>query len=387
MRVLRVAQKVYPDVVGGGPYHVHAMSRDQAAMGHDVTVLTVDHGDGTAGHRPHVESRNGYTVVRYPARAAPLGNAVAPGIGQFLRDAPAYDVVHAHSHLYFATNLAALQRRLGDTPLAITNHGLYSQNAPRWAFDLYLRTLGRWTFDAADAVFCYTDADRDRLRERGVSTRIEVVPNGIDTTRFTPDGPTHEEVKGNPAILFVGRLVEGKRPTDALAAVARLREEYPDAMLTVCGEGPLRSTLGKQAREHDMESALEFLGHVDYEAMPSVYRAADALVLPSRAEGFPRTVLEAMATGTPVVVSDLPGIGPVVDGDHEGATVGGETVAVGDVAGFAAALGRVLEGSYHPADVITERYDWADTVERTTAVLESLAGAPADSDGTTGDPA
>jgi glycosyltransferase involved in cell wall biosynthesis len=362
MRVLRVAQKVYPDVVGGGPYHVHAMSRDQAAMGHDVTVLTVDHD----GDRPHVETREGYTVVRYPAMATPLGNAIAPALGQFLRNCGSYDVVHAHSHLYLATNLAALQRRLGDTPLAITNHGLYSQNAPAWVFDLYLRTLGRWTFDAADAVFCYTDADRDRLRARGVSTRIDVIPNGIDTTWFTPDGQTHDGVQGDPAILFVGRLVEGKRPIDALAAVSRLHEDYPNATLTVCGEGPMRETLAQYARKRGLESALHCLGHVDYEAMPGVYRA-DALVLPSQAEGFPRTVLEALATDTPVVVSDLPGLEPVING-------GGETVAVGDVAGFATALGRVLGGEYRPADTITDRYDWADTVARTTTVLKGLAG-------------
>ncbi len=188
MRILRVAQKVYPDVKGGGPYHVHAMSRDQAAMGHDVTVLTVR----TDPELPHIEQRDGYTVVRYDPAANLLGNDISPGLAQYLADADDFDVMHAHSHLYFATNLAALKRFLGDVPLAITNHGLYSQNAPEWVFDLYLRSLGRWTFDQADVVFCYTDADRDRVREFGVSSRIEVVSNGIDRARFTPDGPESE---------------------------------------------------------------------------------------------------------------------------------------------------------------------------------------------------
>jgi len=365
MRILRVAQKVYPDVVGGGPYHVHALSRDQAAMGHDVTVLTV----ATDGERPHVESREGYTVVRYPAVAEPLGNAVAPGVAAFLRQAEAYDVIHAHSHLYSSTTFAAVARVVGGVPLALTNHGLYSQTAPEWVFDAYLRSVGRWTFDAADVVFCYTEVDRRRLRERGVSVPIAVVHNGIDTDRFTPDGETYAGVVGDPAVLFVGRLVEGKRPGDAIAALERLGERRPGARLTVCGDGPLRGRLEREARERGVGDAVRFLGHVDYESIPAVYRAADVLVLPSRAEGLPRTVLEAMATGTPVVVSDLEQVAGVVGG-------GGETVAVGDVGGFAEALARVTgnRGAYDPRRVVDGRFDWSETVALTTRDLERIAG-------------
>lgn len=360
MRILRVAQKIYPDVKGGGPYHVHAISRDQAAMGHDVTVLTV--GDG-----PRMEERDGYTVIRCPSWGSALGNDVAPGVGRHLLAADAYDVVHAHSHLYFSTNLAALARRLGETPLAITNHGLYSQTAPKWLFDHYLRMLGRWTFDSADVVFCYTDEDRERLRRFGVSTTVEVVHNGVDMDRFTPDGDAHDDVTcDGPVVLFVGRLVEGKRPGDALAAFARLRETLPDACLYICGEGPQRDALVDRAHDLGVREAMMFLGQVPYEEMPAVYRSADALVLPSRAEGLPRTVLEALATDVPVVVSDLEQVSPIVEG-------GGEAVSVGDVDEFGSALRAVLAnpGAYDPKGTICEAFSWNDTVRKTTNVLES----------------
>lgn len=366
MRILRVAQKVYPDVVGGGSYHIHAMSRDQAKMGHDVTVLTV----GTDTEQSHVEQRDGYTVVRYPSIAQPLGNAASSGVASFLANADEFDVVHAHSHLYFSTNLTALGRRLGSTPLAITNHGLYSQTAPEWLFDMYLRTLGRWTFDSADVVFCYTEEDRNRLRERGISTDIAVVHNGIDTDRFTPDGPVHDAIHGNPAVLFVGRLVEGKRPGDALAAFNQLRDRFPDSVLNICGEGPLRGDLEAEARQCGLADSVSFLGHLPYDEMPAVYRAGDVLVLPSRAEGLPRTVLEAMASGTPVVVSNLEQVAPVINDEA------GETVPVGDVRGVAAALATILDApeSYSPAETVAGHYDWSDTVEQTTAALENIAG-------------
>lgn len=360
MRILRVAQKLYPEVTGGGPYHVHAISRDQAAMGHDVTVLTVSDDP----ELPRTEQRDGYTVVRYPSIATLLGNELSAGLAQFLRTAEEFDVIHAHSHLYAATNLAALKRRLGGPPLAITNHGLYSQNAPEWLFDLYLRTVGRWTFNQADVVFCYTDEDRARVREFGVQSPIEVVANGVDTERFTPAGPTSELIDHDgPVILFVGRLVDGKHPQDAVDAVASLPDEL-NAKLYVVGDGPLRDELA--ARGGD---TVEFLGHVDYDEMPSVYRSGDALLLTSRAEGLPRTVLEAFASGLPAVSSHLEHTAPVVNR-------GGETVPVGDIDGYSAAIERVLADrerlGAEGRTAVTAEFQWSETVSKTTTALESL---------------
>jgi len=354
MKILRVAQKVYPEVKGGGPYHVHAMSRDQAAMGYDVTVLTI-RADPSL---PHTEERDGYTVVRYDPSVSALGNDISSGVAQFIAAVDDFDVIHAHSHLYFSTNLAALRRRVRNTPLAITNHGLYSQNASEWVFDLYLRTAGRWTFNQADVVFCYTEEDLNRVREFGVNSRIEVVHNGIDTDRFRPDGPKSDRIDHDgPVVLFVGRLVEGKCPSDAVAAVSQMAETR-NVKLYVAGEGPLRSEIDD---EH-----VEFLGQLPYEEMPAVYRTADALMLPSRAEGLPRTVLEAMASGVGVVVSDLEQVTPVI-GDS------GVTVPVGDITGFTEGLKTVLDGgAADPRTQVEGRLDWDETVERTTAVLEEL---------------
>lgn len=357
MRILRIAQTVYPDDKGGGAYHVHAMSRDQAEMGHEVTVVTVGNGD-----RPHIEQRAGYTLIRYPATVELLGNEISAGVGQHLTDTEAFDVIHAHSHLYFSTNLAALKRQFGDTPLAITNHGLYSQTAPEWLFELYLRTVGRWTFNQADLVFCYTEEDKQRVRASNVASTINVVPNGINTDRFTPDGPKSQLVEHDgPVVLFVGRLVEGKRPQDAVAAIERVHEHYPDAKLYVCGEGPLRTELETPDTEQ-----VEFLGHIPYDEMPKVYRCADVLVLPSRAEGLPRTVLEAIASGVTVVMTDLKQVSLLIEGR-------GYTAPAGDVEAFADGIIRLLETNQsRSTEPIDQDIAWETTVEETTTALESL---------------
>jgi glycosyltransferase involved in cell wall biosynthesis len=369
MRILRIAQKLYPDVTGGGAYHVHAMSRDQAAAGHDVTVLTV----AQEGHDPGLSEQAGYTVIRCRALVEVLGNTISPDVARHLRRTGEYDVIHAHSHLYFSTNLAALGTTFSETPLALTNHGLYSQSAPEWLFDAYLRTVGRWTFNAADVVFCYSETDRDRLRELGINSDIDIVANGIDVNRFTPEGPASDHIGPDaPAILFVGRLTDGKRPADAIKALARVREDYPNACLYLAGDGECRETLEDLVTDRGLGDWVSFLGHVDYDEMPRLYRAADVLLLPSRAEGMPRTVLEALATETPVVTSDLPQLRSLTD-------TAGHAVPIGDIDGLATSLATVLSDPERAEAMgkrgrkrVTERYTWSDTVRETTERLEAL---------------
>jgi glycosyltransferase involved in cell wall biosynthesis len=363
MKILRISQRLFPDDSGGAAYHVHAMSRDQAKRGHDVTVLTV--GDG-----PRWEYRDGYEVIRGRSLAAPFGNDISPVVGRFLTDVAAYDIVHAHSHLYFSTNLAAVARRFTDTPLALTNHGLYSQSAPRAVFDAYLRTIGRWTFNAADIVFCYTDTDKRRLRSLGVTSDIAVVPNGIDIDRFRPDGPTSESmIEGDPKLLFVGRLVDGKRPIDAVRALPTVLDTYPDTHLYLCGKGPLERDVREAVRELDLQDRVTLLGHVQYGRMPAVYRSADVLVLPSSAEGLPRTVLEAFACETPAVTTDLDQIAPVV-------TDAGRTISIGDPVAIGDAVTELISSggeSLDPRDRVVAEFEWSDTVVKTTRILGELS--------------
>jgi glycosyltransferase involved in cell wall biosynthesis len=360
MEILRIAQNLYPEVPGGGSYHIHAMSRDQGKMGHDVTVVTITDDDD----RSRVEHRDHYTVRRFRPTVSPLGNQLSAGLVRHLWDRTDVDVVHAHSHLYFATNIAALRRRLSSIPLAITNHGLYSQSAPEWVFEQYLRTVGKWTFNAADVVFCYTDEDRERLSTYDVSTDITVIPNGVDTNRFTAAGERSPLIDHDgPCVLFVGRLVDGKRPRDAIEVVDRLPREL-DVKLYFVGDGPMRAELERVVVDRSLGAAVEFLGQRAYDEMPALYRSGDLLLLPSRAEGLPRTVLEAISTGIPVVASDLPQMASIVEAH-------GETVPVGDVEGFAAAVQRQLQSGRRSVE-LEDTFRWDDTVRRTTSALESL---------------
>lgn len=381
MRILRVAQDIFPETVGGAPYHIHALSRDQAARGHDVTVLTVSN---NVDEQETVQ-RNGYTLIRQPPKVEVLGNQLFTKTIGILRDREDYDVVHAHSHLFFSTNVAAAYCRWKGIPLALTCHGLNSQRGPFWFSRAHLRTLGKWTYDSANVTFCYTDVEQTKLRELGVKADIAVVNNGVDTERFSPSGSKHERIEAavGPAIVFAGRLVDGKRPQDVLTAFETIQDRCPDAELFFCGDGPMRDRLEETATQTGLDDAVTFLGRVPYSEMPAVFRAADLFVLPSRTEGFPRTVLEALSCETPVVSSNLEQTAKIVEQT-------GATVEVGDVEGLATAVSDLVEDEQLLADlgkhgrrIVTTRYDWADTVRETTKVLGQVAEV---SDPTTTEP-
>jgi len=221
LNILRVATDLYDGVTGGGAIHAHAMAKRQVAWGHDVTVLTSDHGDRT---RPAITDEDGYTTVRHRELARPLDNSITPSVVRSLRRRlPAANIVHAHSQLYFTTNLAAAVARLSATLLVVTNHGHISQTAPEWVQRVFIPTVGRFTFNSADRVLCYTDTDRKRLRERHVTAPIDVIENGIDCQRFRPTGADDDSY-----LLYVGRLTDAKGMPVLLDAFARLAERYLD---------------------------------------------------------------------------------------------------------------------------------------------------------------
>ncbi len=308
LRILRVVQSVYPEVVGGIGLHVSTMSKLQAEMGHDVTILTSDNGDRSL---PREEVRDGYRIVRHKQVMAPVGNSITPGIARALqKEIPQHDIVHIHSHLYFMSNLAAFISSVSDTPHVVTNHGVWSDTAPRWLLNIFNPTVGRFTWGSAERVFCYTETDRERLRNWNVNTKVRVIPNGIDTETFTP-GP---DDKRDPQILFVARLKWNKGAQFLLEAFASIATEFPEHKVTIIGDGPMAEELPGIASELGIRDRVTFTGEIPNHKLASYYRNSQVFVLPSLNEGLPRTVLEAMASETPVITSDLEQLVPIVDG-------------------------------------------------------------------------
>jgi glycosyltransferase involved in cell wall biosynthesis len=364
MKILRVANDLYPWVVGGLPIHIHEMSKMQAASGHDVTVCT-SRKNGEAMD----EWLEGYRIVRYPNMNV-IGNAISLSLlfrlGKMAGD---FDLVHAHSHLFFSTNLCAYLRRKGNTPLVITNHGLISQRAPLWAQKIYIPTVARWTLKSADRVISYSDEERGELVRLGVDPeRIRVIHNGINTDVFSPDS----ENSSKKQILWIGRYMPGKGAEYLIEAFARLVGEDPELHLLMIGDGPFREKIANRIRELDLTDAVTLSTFVPNTELPAVYRNSSVFVLPSIYEGFPRTILEAMACGVPVVCSRLPQLVDVVNG-------AGLTIPVRDAGAIASAVSAILADPAMARKMgetgrsrVNEHFSWKDTVMRTTQLFEEL---------------
>ena len=373
LKILRVASDLYPEVMGGLSLHVHEMSRLQGEWGHEVTVLTSDHGDRS---KPRRETRDNYRIVRHREIASPLDNSACPGLIRTLhRLADEYDVIHAHSHLFFSTNVAATYRQMSDTPLVVTNHGLISQTAPKWLQRLFIPTVAKFTLESADTVLCYTETDKRRLHERGIDTDVSVVHNGIDCEKFVP---SKREPREGLQILFVGRLKPGKGVSDLLTAFKDVVTEFSNVTLKIVGDGPLRDELVERTRVEGIDSNVEFVGNVPNNRMPDIYAESDVFTLPSLNEGLPRTVLEAMACEVPVVVSELPQLVPVIKD-------AGVTVPCRSPDTLASELGGLLVDSNRRDRMgsigrqrILEEYSWRETVRKTIAAYERSPGKDGD---------
>ncbi len=164
----------------------------------------------------------------------------------------------------------------------------------------------------------------------------EVVPNIIDLTRFEPVRPRDF---GNAPHIVVARNLEPIYDiATAINALVHVRRCFADATLTVAGSGPELERLQALVAQLDLEGAVHFSGRLENSAMPQLYALADCVVNPSTVDNMPISLLEAFASGLPVVSTDAGGIPEILAHD-----VSGLLVPVGDSEGMGRAVCRVLQ--------------------------------------------
>jgi phosphatidylinositol alpha-mannosyltransferase len=145
----------------------------------------------------------------------------------------------------------------------------------------------------------------------------DIIPNGVDTSFFRPGDPDARRDDG-PQLLFLGRLDPRNGLDTILAAMPAILTSFPDARLTVAGDGPLRPFYERMAA--GIAPHVTFLGRVNGER-PRYYSSADLYLCPTTKASFGVTLLEAMACGTPMAVSDITGFRELVSGGEEAVLV------------------------------------------------------------------
>jgi glycosyltransferase involved in cell wall biosynthesis len=241
----------------------------------------------------------GCTVLRWDATRSP-GRRL-PGevrrLARILREVRPH-LVHAHSA---KAGLAARLAARGRVPTVFQPHawsfeaanGVVARLALGWE-----RSGARW----ATRVLCVSEAERRTGERCGISALWHVVPNGVDTLRFRPEGPEADRARSGagPLVVCVGRLCRQKGQDVLLRAWPEVERQVDGARLVLVGDGPDAERLRSGA-----PGSVTFAGAAP-DAAPW-YRAADVVVLPSRWEGMALAPLEAMACARPVVVTDVDG--------------------------------------------------------------------------------
>lgn len=360
--ILHVAQPVD----GGVAAYVLAACVDQVARGWRVTVACPDGGRLAEGLEGAGIPRVAWSAGRSPGRDS-LGEArrLAAIVNRYRPDA-------LHLHASKAGLAGRLRTRLGHRlPTMFQPHGwswLAVDGRMRAASLAWERAAARWT----DLFVCVGAAEAEAGREQHVPGRYTVVRNGVDRARFTVAGPAERAAARHalgldptaPLAVCVGRVTRQKGQDVLLAAWPHVRTACPDARLALVGDGDLLTALSK-----NVHSGVTFAGAAT-DVRPWL-AAADVVVLPSRWEGLPLTVLEAFATGRPVVASRVPGIAETV------APGVGALVPPDDPAALAGALARRLgdtdlcraEGTAAAAHAT--RFDLRHTFDRLAAATEA----------------
>lgn len=231
--------------------------------------------------------------------------------------------------------------------------------------------LFRAVHSRADIVMPISDFLERRVRESGYSGEIAVIPNGVDLALFRP-------VPGAPrpphhAIVSVSRLVSKNGLPDLVRAFALVRAEYPDATLSLVGDGEDRGPLSALAREEGVERHVIFAGGVPHAAIPDFLRSSDLFVRPSLSEGFGNAFVEAMACGVPVIGTSVGAIPELIDHGKSGLLS-----PPGDPASLARAIIRIFSdlplremcvaGGLQTAS----RHSWDAIAERIGICFDSL---------------
>jgi glycosyltransferase involved in cell wall biosynthesis len=295
---------------------------------------------------------------------APLAlfSAVLPVLRRQIRAGHDFDLIDAH-YFYPDGVAAVLLGRALDRPVVVTARGSDLNVIAEFAVP---RRWIRWAARHADGLVAVSSGLQRRLVRLGISEeRASVLRNGVDLTLFRPTDRAAARMGlslTRPTLLAVGNLVGLKRHRLMVEALADL----PECDLIIVGEGPERAAITALARELRLADRVRLPGRVPQDRLPDIYTAADLLLLVSTSEGWPNVLLESMACGTPVIVSDLDGIEDIVAAPEAGVilpetTPSLITAAVRDF--FTAPPDRAATRAY------AERFDWRSTTEGQIALF------------------
>ena len=300
---------------GGVSEHIRHLGDQLRRLGHDVEVLAPS--SRKEADDPHFHRIGGVVAVPVNDSVAriTLDFNLARQVGEIL-ETERFDVLHLHEPFMPALPLTVL--RMSETANVATFHAFAKSNLGyyygRPFFRPYLKRLHRTIAVSRPA--------SEFVRQYFPAAHPEIIPNGVDTETFRPDHTAIRHLRdGLLNVLFVGRLEKRKGLRDLVLGFRELQERVGGVRLLIVGDGPLRSTVENLVSEHRLQNVV-MAGYVPAEVLPRYYASADIACFPATGgESFGVVILEAMASGLPVVATEVPGYLSVVEAGVDALTV------------------------------------------------------------------
>lgn len=344
-----------PKQFGGTETASYDIAKSLAKRGHEALVITTrDSGlpskameDKFLVHRVRF-SRN--KILRFPG-------LIFFSIKTFLilrRFKP--DIIHSQSIYMGVPGLAS--RIVIKKP-----HVLWLQGSDVYLPWLFQGFISKLILSTADVVIALTD-DMRKAAQKVCNREILVIPNGVDLERF--EGLSRAEARrklelkeGSKVIIFVGILYEIKGVRYLIEAMKTIKQECSEAQLLLVGDGIERQDLELLVHKLNLEQCVTFAGLVPNERVPEYLCASDLFVLPSLSEGFPVTVLEAMACGLPILTTYVRGLPEIINDGENGFLIEPQSSAqIAEKASFILRNDILRERMSRNNRECVRRYDW-----------------------------
>ncbi|MHA1909675.1 MAG: glycosyltransferase family 4 protein [Candidatus Thorarchaeota archaeon] len=305
MRVMHVCPFL-DEQWGGSERFVSNLSKAQSAK-IDVQVLTTTKSRDSTG----VQAENGVTIRRVYSPWT-IWNVNPLSMALFELNSADYDIIHIHSYLYTLSAQAILSKIMKKRKSVLQIHGgigpiptqtLLSKRLVKYFYD---RTLGRFIIKQADVLASVSRVDLKSIKDSYhiPDNRLRYIPNIVDTTKFNQLSCPN----GSNIILYVGDLEPWKGVRHLLHWIRNGIYDSEDITFRLVGQGSLLDKAKKIQSHLELRGGpiqLEILGQISHSRIPDIMKEAKALVLPSLWEGMPTVILEAMATGIPVITTPI----------------------------------------------------------------------------------
>ncbi len=317
--------------VGGVARSVSAFTQEYRRRGHRVIVVAPEFGN---------IPENEIDVIRIPAIQNFNGSdfSVVLPVPKFLTSALEKfepDIIHSH-HPFLIGATALRLAHILELPLVYTSHTMYERYTHYVPGDSqgmkrFVIKLSSSYANMADLVFAPSESVAAVLRERGVTTTIDVVPTGVDIGQYTQgSGPGFKAAMNIPAEAFVighlGRLAKEKNLDFLTNVVAEFIAHHPQAHFLLVGKGPMEDDILAIFKRKGIADHLHRVGILDQPLSTSAYRAMDVFVFASTSETQGMVVTEAMAAGVPVIAIDAPGVREVVEDKYNGCLLDNQSI-------------------------------------------------------------